>query len=71
MQTDETDKSGVGTGENAIPATPGKEAGDQSIKSEIKSFIEFFYIRSVPSYGNNFFFTIGIYLLHLFALDPP
>ncbi|MEM0143067.1 MAG: cytochrome b N-terminal domain-containing protein [Candidatus Parvarchaeum sp.] len=41
---------------------------DTSIRSEIKSFIEFFYIRDVPSYGNNFFFTIGVYLLEIFAV---
>ena len=68
MQTDEAGKSGIGTKKDMIPAKPGEEAGDQSIKSEIKSFIEFFYIRSVPSYGNNFFFTIGIYLLEIFGI---
>ena len=26
------------------------------------------YIRTVPSYGNSFFFTIGVYLLELFAI---
>ncbi len=39
-----------------------------SIKSEIKSLLKFFYINEVPSYGNNFFFTIGVYLLELFGI---
>ncbi|ASI13526.1 cytochrome b subunit of the bc complex [Candidatus Mancarchaeum acidiphilum] len=39
-----------------------------SIKSEIKSLLKFFYINEVPSYGNNFFFTLGVYLLELFAI---
>ncbi|MGC8538175.1 MAG: cytochrome b N-terminal domain-containing protein [Candidatus Micrarchaeia archaeon] len=41
---------------------------EYSIKSEIKSFVEFFYIKTVPSYGNNFFFTIGVYLLEIFGV---
>ncbi|MEM3841557.1 MAG: cytochrome b N-terminal domain-containing protein, partial [Candidatus Micrarchaeaceae archaeon] len=40
----------------------------QSMLSELKSLAEFFYIKEVPSYGNNFFFTIGVYLLELFGI---
>ncbi|EQD36955.1 Cytochrome b/b6 domain-containing protein [mine drainage metagenome] len=39
-----------------------------SMLSELKSLAEFFYIKDVPSYGNNFFFTIGVYLLELFGI---
>ncbi len=38
------------------------------LKSDFKSLLEFFYIKNVPSYGNNFFFTIGIYLLEIFGI---
>ncbi|MCL4373983.1 MAG: cytochrome b N-terminal domain-containing protein [Candidatus Marsarchaeota archaeon] len=55
--------SGQGAGSGAAEAN-----GSSSIKSELKSFVKFFYINEVPSYGNNFFFTIGVYLLELFAL---
>jgi hypothetical protein len=41
---------------------------NNSIASDIKSLADFFYIKTVPSYGNNFFFTIGIYLLEIFAI---
>ena len=41
---------------------------EKSIISELKSLTKFFYIKNIPSYGNNFFFTIGIYLLELFAI---
>ncbi len=41
---------------------------EKSIISELKSLSRFFYIKNVPSYGNNFFFTIGIYLLELFII---
>ncbi|MCL5106063.1 MAG: cytochrome b N-terminal domain-containing protein [Candidatus Marsarchaeota archaeon] len=44
------------------------QGNDHSIASDIKSLVEFFYIKTVPSYGNNFFFTIGIYLLEIFAI---
>ena len=44
------------------------ESNNTSNISDIKSLIEFFYIKYVPSYGNSFFFTIGIYLLELFAI---
>ncbi|MEM3247554.1 MAG: cytochrome b N-terminal domain-containing protein [Candidatus Micrarchaeaceae archaeon] len=52
------------SGENTDP----KNRDENSIKSELKSLAEFFYIKDVPSYGNNFFFTIGIYLLELFVV---
>lgn len=35
---------------------------------EIKDLIQSFYITRVPSYGNSFFFTIGMYLMELFAI---
>ena len=41
---------------------------NQSMLAELKSLAEFFYIKDVPSYGNNFFFTIGVYLLELFGI---
>lgn len=41
---------------------------NQSMIAELKSLAEFFYIKDVPSYGNNFFFTIGVYLLELFGI---
>ena len=46
---------------NNTDATGEKNSGFSSI-------LKFFYINEVPSYGNNFFFTIGVYLLELFAL---
>lgn len=39
-----------------------------SILADMRSMISFFYIKKVPSYGNSFFFTIGVYLLALFGL---
>jgi len=30
--------------------------------SGFSSILKFFYINEVPSYGNNFFFTIGVYI---------
>jgi hypothetical protein len=36
--------------------------------SDIKSLIRFIYIKKVPSYGNSFFFLIGVYLLELFGV---
>ena len=36
--------------------------------AELRSFMKSFYINEVPSYGNNFFFTIGVYLLELFGI---
>ncbi len=47
-------------------ADNGNDGG--GIKSSISSLLKFFYINEVPSYGNNFFFTIGVYLLELFAI---
>jgi hypothetical protein len=44
------------------------EGGVESIFSQINSVAEFFHIKEVPSYGNNFFFTIGVYLLGIFAI---
>ena len=49
----------------------GNEDEDESspsVISELKSLAEFFYIKEVPSYGNSFFFTIGVYLLGIFAV---
>ncbi|MDE1859435.1 MAG: cytochrome b N-terminal domain-containing protein [Candidatus Micrarchaeota archaeon] len=49
--------------------TLGKpESKSTSNISDIKSLIKFFYIKYVPSYGNSFFFTIGVYLLEIFAI---
>lgn len=36
--------------------------------TDIAGLVKSMYIRSVPSYGNSFFFTIGIYLLELFGI---
>jgi len=36
--------------------------------SGFSSILKLFYIYEVPSYGNNFFFTIGVYLLELFGV---
>ena len=33
----------------------------------IHSVIKDQYIKKVPSYANSFFFTIGVYLLEIFA----
>lgn len=47
----------------------GKAKGDdESILSDVRSLMRSVYIRYVPSYGNNFFFTIGVYLLELFVV---
>ncbi|MCL4404586.1 cytochrome b N-terminal domain-containing protein [Candidatus Marsarchaeota archaeon] len=59
---------------DGLPAAGKQEdegEGNQGIKGmlgELKSLTEFFYIKDVPSYGNNFFFTIGIYLFELFGI---
>ena len=53
---------------NADKTTTKAQDNDHSIASDIKSLADFFYIKTVPSYGNNFFFTIGIYLLEIFAI---
>ena len=45
-----------------------KKSNDTSIISQMKALGEFFYIKNVPSYGNSFFFTIGVYLLGIFAM---
>ena len=54
------------------PATDVNENEDNesvhSMFSSLKALLEFFYIKDVPSYGNNFFFTIGIYLFELFGI---
>lgn len=52
----------------AADANGGDSTTSDSIKSQLRSLIDFFYIRSVPSYGNGFFFTLGVYLLELFAI---
>ncbi len=36
--------------------------------SPVKGVVQSMYIKMVPSYGNNFFFTIGVYLLELFVI---
>jgi len=54
--------------DNANPSVPDDQDKEQSMLSSLKSLMEFFYIKEVPSYGNNFFFTIGIYLLELFGI---
>lgn len=45
-----------------------KRRSSNSVLSDVRSMIDFFYIKKVPSYGNSFFFTIGVYLLALFGL---
>jgi len=44
------------------------KARNESNTSALSALMKFFYINEVPSYGNNFFFTIGVYLLELFAI---
>lgn len=44
------------------------ESEDEGNLSEIKNLIKSVYIKTVPSYGNSFFFTIGVYLLELFGI---
>ena len=44
------------------------DEGLASIKNDIKALMEMFYIKDVPSYGNNFFFTIGVYILELLVI---
>jgi len=52
-------------------STGSKNDSDSTVISRngsgFSSILKFFYIYEVPSYGNNFFFTIGVYLLELFA----
>lgn len=36
--------------------------------SRIRDVVRAVYIKKVPSYGNSFFFTIGVYLLELFCI---
>ncbi len=51
------------------PFTKNKGKGNiSSMLNELKSLTQSFYITKVPSYGNTFFFTIGIYLLELFGV---
>ncbi len=45
-----------------------EEDGGSSILSDIRGLIQSVYIKTVPSYGNGFFFTIGVYLLELFGI---
>lgn len=45
---------------------PGKHKDDNL--SDIKGVVKSVYIKMVPSYGNSFFFTIGVYLLELFGI---
>lgn len=52
----------------AEPRTEDKNGSQGSFLSDIKGLAETFYIKTVPSYGNNFFFTIGVYLLELFGI---
>ena len=60
QQYDKISKSGV---------TDGRaNSGDASIFSQLNDVVKFFHIKEVPSYGNNFFFTIGVYLLGIFAI---
>ncbi len=40
----------------------------QSMFGDVKELLQSLYIVNVPSYGNSFFFTIGIYLLELFVI---
>ncbi len=42
--------------------------GRKSIFSDMNGVMRSMYIKMVPSYGNNLFFTLGIYLLELFAI---
>jgi hypothetical protein len=49
-------------------ATGRKEDAEGSIMGDIKAVAEEYMIESGPSYGNNFFFTIGVYLLLLFGV---
>lgn len=52
---------------NDAPAkgTAGAKSG---VLDDIKLVAEDYTIKSGPSYGNNFFFTIGVYLLLLFGI---
>ncbi len=43
------------------------KTNDSFLKS-IKELLHEQYIKYVPSYGNSFFFTIGVYLLELFII---
>ncbi len=45
-----------------------KASEGNSILDDIKGVIDDYTIKSGPSYSNNFFFTIGVYLLALFGL---
>ena len=45
----------------------GKNKG-AAVLDEVGGVMRSMYIKMVPSYGNNFFFTIGIYLLELFVI---
>ena len=57
-----------------VPNVPNRpqgqppEEGSPPILSDIKGLMQSVYIKTVPSYGNGFFFTIGVYLLELFAI---
>ena len=59
--------SGKGTQQFRDDAADDEDK-DGSITSQLRSLVRFFYIESVPSYGNNFFFTLGVYLLELFGI---
>ncbi len=43
-------------------------SGGSGIKDDIKALMDLLYIKTVPSFGNNFFFTIGVYLLEIFVI---
>lgn len=42
--------------------------GKRGNLSDIRDVVRSMYIKRVPSYGNNFLFTIGVYLLELFGI---
>ncbi len=41
---------------------------EMPVLSDLGQLAQSMYIRMVPSYGNSFFFTIGVYLLELFVI---
>ena len=55
-------------GISKLPQDNAQKDTKNSIVSDIKGLMQSAYIMTVPSYGNGFFFTIGIYLLELFVI---
>ena len=57
------------SGKSKIEGSNNNESpGKVSIIGDLKKFIEFMYIKNVPSYGNSFFYSLGFLLITCFVV---